>query len=154
MQRTPPLAIPELAQLLVRLEYAIAHTARAFTVGMTAIMGLFVMMAVVYGLVLRLWSVAGFVALVGGVIMFIGRAAARKTAPARMQPVMDAVRDAPDQVVSVRHYTTSDSRGLFVSHWLEVKTADHRLVMKAQDDWAELLGYLARRCPTATITAA
>ena len=86
-------------------------------------------------------------ALVGIGILFVGRAAARKTAPARMQPVMDAVRDAPDRVVSLRHYTTSDSRGMFVSHWLEIKTADHRLVMKAQDDWAELLGYLARRCP-------
>jgi hypothetical protein len=36
-----------------------------------------------------------------------------------------------------------------VNHWLEIKTAEHRLVIKAPD-WTQLYSFLERRCPNAT----
>ena len=39
---------------------------------------------------------------------------------------------------------------MFVSQWLEGKTAEHRLVMKANDDWQALAWFLQRRCKNAT----
>ena len=140
----------ELATLLVRMERAVHETAAGFTQGMMMVSGLFGLFAV-YGLATQQW---GFVVLgapfaIG--IAWLGRVAARKTSPERMKPVLDAMRDAPDRIVYVRHYQTSDSRRVFVTDWLEIKTADHRLVMKAKDDWRQLLGYVRRRCPNAKV---
>ncbi|HVV86425.1 MAG TPA: hypothetical protein VHE35_25385 [Kofleriaceae bacterium] len=147
-----PLAVSELAQLLVRMEQAIAETARGFAFGMAAVAGLFVAMALGYGIAFHAWGIAAFIGAFAAGIVWIGRVARRKTSPERMQPVMDAVRDAPGSVATIRHYTTSDSRRMFVTHWLEVKTDTHRLVMKAQQDWQQLLDYLTRRCPGADVT--
>lgn len=36
--------------------------------------------------------------------------------------VVDAVRDAPDQIVLVRHDLTSDWMRVFVTRWLEITT--------------------------------
>ncbi|MCA9677193.1 MAG: hypothetical protein H6709_13810 [Kofleriaceae bacterium] len=146
-----PLETGELAQLLVRMEQAIDQTAAGFRRGMTLVAALFLGMGLLYGVAYQQWGIAVVVAGFGGVIVLIGRAAARKTSPERMRPVMHAVRDTPEAVVLVRHYVTSDSARMFVSHWLEVKTAEHRLVMKAKDDWEQLLGYLTRRCPAARV---
>ena len=146
-----PLSTGELATLLVRMEQAIAGTSRGFAYGLAMVAGLFVAMALMYGVVFGEWGIAGVVLAFGAGIGLLGRAAVKKTAPARMQPVMDAVRDAPERILLVRHYETSDSARMFVSHWLEVKTAEHRLVMKANDDWQTLGWFLRRRCPGAAV---
>lgn len=153
MTQPRPLEIRELATLLVRMEQAVAGTARGFAIGMTMIAALFVVMGLGYGIAFHTWSIAAVLGAFAIGLLLVGRAATRRTAPERMQPVLDAVRDAPGKVATVRHYTTSDSRRIFVQHWLELRTDDHRLVMKA-DDWQELLGYLERRCPGAAVTRA
>jgi hypothetical protein len=143
--------IRELAYVLVRLEQAVAETAAGFRFGMTLVAALFFMMALAYGAAFSQWGVAAFVAAFGAGIVLIGRGASRKTAPEKMQPVLDAIRDAPDRITIVRHYQTSDSRRFFVTDWLEIKTADHRLIIKAKQDWQRLLETLRARCPNAKI---
>jgi len=152
MEASRPVDVKELALLLVRMEQAVADTGRGFALGMMAIAGFFALMAVVYALVIHVWGIAAILVGFAAGMAWLGRAAARRTSPERMQPVLDAVRDAPGKVETLRHYTTSDSRRVFVSHWLEVRTAQHRLVMKAQDDWVVLLDILRRRCPGASVT--
>lgn len=147
-----PLDVRELATLLVRMEQAVAGTARGFATGMGLIAGMFAALGLVFGLVKHAWGIAAYVGGFAVLMLVIGRAAARKTSPAQMQPVLDAVRDAPGRVTTIRHYTSSDSRALFVMHWLEVRTDDARLVMRAQDDWRQLLDYLTRRCPGASVS--
>jgi hypothetical protein len=39
---------------------------------------------------------------------------------------------------------------MFVTDWLEIKTADHRLVVKAKEDWERIYAALGKRCPNAT----
>jgi hypothetical protein len=145
-----PLEIRELATLLVRMEHAVNETAAGMRQGMFMVSGLFGMFTL-FGLISRVWGIAVFAAPFAIGIALLGRVAARKTSPERMRPVFEAMRDAPERIVYVRHYQTSDSRRLFVTDWLEIKTADHRLVMKAKDDWARLLDYVRRRCPNAKI---
>jgi len=38
---------------------------------------------------------------------------------------------------------------VFVTDWLEIETAEHRLVIKAKDDWQRPYAPLRRRCPAA-----
>ncbi len=117
----PPLEISELATLLVRMERGVEETAAGFQRGMTMVALLFFGMALLYGASFQAWG------------------------------MVDAIRDAPERVVSIRHYQTSDSRRFFVSDWLEIKTADHRLVVKVQGRWQALLDLATRRCPGAKI---
>jgi hypothetical protein len=145
-----PLEVPELAILLVRMEHAVHETSAGMRRGMYLVSGLFAMFTLI-GALVRAWPIAIVSAPFAIGIALLGRVAARKTSPERMRPVFEAMRDAPDRIVYVRHYQTSDSRRLFVTDWLEIKTADHRLVMKAKDDWARLLDYARRRCPNAKI---
>ena len=150
MAKDEPLTTSELATLLVRMEQAIAETSRGFAYGMSAIGLLFAGMAIAYGLALHQWGIAAFIAAFGVGLALLGRAAVKKTSPERMQPVMDAVKDAPERITFVRRYETSDSARMFVSQWLKVKTTEHRLIMKANDDWQTLGWFLKRRCPNAT----
>ena len=143
------LEVSELATLLVRLEQGVNETAAGFRRGMTAI-GVGAVVVAAIAAVRQLWVLVPIALLFGAAIVWLGSAAGKKTSPARMKPVLDAVRDAPERVVLVRHYETSDSARLFVRHWLEIKTAEHRLVLQATD-WEQLLGYLQRRCPTAEL---
>jgi len=140
----------ELAQLLVRLEQAVAETSGRFKVQMGVVAGFFVVMGLLMGLQ-GLWPVSAFIWAFAAFIAFIGVRAGKKTAPDKMQPVVDAVRDDPARIKLVRHYETSDSMRMFVVHWIELKTADHRLVIKAPD-WEQLYGYLRRRCPDAAFS--
>ncbi len=110
---------------------------------------LFFLGAGVYGFVNWHWGVASLLAGAGTLAVIVGNAAGKKTAPEQMRPVLEAVRDAPERVVLVRHYQTSDTRGWFVTDWLEIKTAGHRLVIKAKHDWQRLYEALRRRCPDA-----
>ena len=142
-----PLEISELASLLVRLEQAVNETSGRFKVQMTLVVVLFVAMGAGMAAVSS-WAIAAFIWVFAAGIAFIGYRAQKRTAPAQMQPVVDAVRDAPEQIVLIHHYETSDSMRMFVTDWLELKTQTHRLVMKAPD-WERLFGYLRQRCPNA-----
>jgi hypothetical protein len=93
---------------------------------------LFFVMALVYGIAMGQWGIATFIAAFGVLMVVIGVTATRRTAPERMRPVLEALRASPGDIVLVRHCETSDSHRLFVTHWIEVKTGDHRLLVKAQ----------------------
>jgi hypothetical protein len=142
-----PLETRELATLLVRLEQGVRETSGRFKVQMTLVTALFVAMGIGMAVV-ESWGVAAFVWAFAAGLAFIGVRASKRTAPAQMQPIFDAVREAPEQIVLVRHYQTSDSARMFVTDWIEIRTATHRLLMKAPD-WEQLFGYLRRRCPAA-----
>lgn len=146
---TPNLT-PEAEDLVARLERALHETGAGFQSGGMWVTGLFTVCAVIFA-VRQFWAGMVFSALFGGGVFLLMRAAARKNTPERMRPVVDAVRDAPERVVSIRHYQTSDSLRLFVTHWLMIKTADAHLLAKAKDDWEPVLAMLKRRCPDAQI---
>jgi hypothetical protein len=65
----------------------------------------------------------------------------RLIAPRRMRSVIRAVRQAPERVVRILHVTKQA--------WIVIRTADHRLVIKATNDGPALFELLRRRCPTA-----
>ena len=148
MDGAPVLETSELAYVLVRLEQAVHETAAGFRTSMGLVVGLFGLMGVAM-IAQGSWPVGLFVFAFGGFLMFVGRKASAKTSPEKMRPVLDAVRDAPDTIALVRHYQTSDSRRMFVTDWLEIKTAEHRLVIKAKEDWQRIYAALGKRCPNA-----
>jgi len=135
--------------LLADLGSRAGRTAVGFRRGMFLVSALFFVMAPVYGIKFNQWGIAAFIAAFGVGMMVIGVTAARRTSPERMLHVLSALRNSPGQISLVRHYETSDSHRMFVSHWIEVKTDKHRLVVKADRDWQELLDFLSRRCPQA-----
>ena len=96
------------------------------------------------------WGLMAFVLLFGGGLFWIGRRAASGNSPERAAPVLLALRDAPERVKTISHMVTSDSKRIFVSHWVTVKTDDGHLHVKAQD-WEQLIGKLEQRCPNATV---
>jgi hypothetical protein len=99
----------------------------------------------------KMWTET-FVCLGLGVALFVlGRFAAKKSGPAAAEPVLWALRDEPERVEEISHTTTSDSRRIFVSHWVVVKTRDGKLRVRA-DDWEQLIAQLQRRCPDAKLT--
>jgi hypothetical protein len=69
----------------------------------------------------------------------------------RRSPALFALLERPEDVVSVTHYTTSDSRGLFVSHWLRVRTAGGQVPLRIDAGDVSVAQALARRCPRASI---
>ena len=148
MDGAPVLETSELAWVLVRLEQAVRETAENFRRGMSMLVALFGIMGVIavmqgsYGMLVIVVPFIGF-------FFFIGHKASMKTSPEKMKPVVDAVREAPERITLVRHYQTSDSRRVFVTDWLEIKTAEHRLVVKAKDDWMRIYEALGKRCPNA-----
>jgi hypothetical protein len=134
-------------RLIGRLTADSAETARRFRQqGLVILIGSFVVAGI--AALRALWFLVPFALGLGGAIYWLGRVAARKTSPERAAPVLVALREAPERVRSIRHAETSDSRRIFVSHWVEVKTDDGLLRVKA-DDWRELMDALARRCPSA-----
>ncbi|HEY4245092.1 MAG TPA: hypothetical protein VGM88_34990 [Kofleriaceae bacterium] len=76
--------------------------------------------------------------------------AGRRNSPARMLPVVDALRTAPETIGLVEHYETSgDRRRLFKSHFIRVATPTHRLVIRADQDWPPIYQQLCVLCPNA-----
>lgn len=134
--------------LLVRLEQGVGQTAKGFRRGTFFVGGLFFAMALLY---VQHLEIAAFIAAFGAVLILLGTIAVRRNAPERMAPVLAALRDAPDRIELIRHYTTSDSRRIFVTNWIEVKTDQHRLLVKANTDWDRVLEQLAQRCPHAEV---
>ena len=136
--------------LFARLERGVAETAAGFTRGALLIGGLFFLMSI--ALVAKgAWGVALLAGGFGAALVLLGVVAARRTSPERMRPVIEALRSSPETIVSVGHMQTSDSRKMFRTQWIEVKTAEHRLFIKANDDWQELLDRLQRLCPQAEV---
>jgi hypothetical protein len=149
VEGAPVLETSELAYVLVRLEQAVAQTAAGFRRGMMMLVLLFACMGM-FAVVQGSYGVLAFIVPFIALFAWIGWRASAKTSPERMKPVVDAVRDAPEAITVVRHYQTSDSARVFVTDWLEIKTADHRLVIKAKDDWQRIYAALGKRCPNAT----
>jgi hypothetical protein len=91
-------------------------------------------------------------AVVGAIFFLLlavfGRYVANKT---ERSPAVVALSQCPGEVVSVRYYETSDSRGIFRTKWLEVRTASAHVALKVDDDLDPLVQALARRCPNASL---
>src|SRR5262245_27809133 len=97
-----PVPRSELDELLARLDEAVEGTAAGFKRGGYLVCGLILALAVSFA-VQRAWGVTAIVAAFGVGIFLIMRAAARRNAPEKMRPVVAAVRDTPERVVSLRH---------------------------------------------------
>jgi hypothetical protein len=146
-----PQPADEVATLIARLERALHETAAGFKVGTIWVSGLFFVIALSFAFE-GFWGGAAFGAVFGVAIVLLGRVAARKNSPEKMRPVVAAVREAPETIMVLRHYQTSDSRRVFVTDWIEIKTANHRMLVKAKKEWQSLLAMLERRCPNAKVT--
>jgi hypothetical protein len=142
----------EMQGLVTRLEEGVAATARGFRIGAVWVSALFFSIGA-YHFVVSQWEIGLLCVAAGVVTGSVGLLAAHRNKPERMLPVLEAVRVQPELVVRVRHTTTSDSRGVFVTHWITVSTADRYLMIKANHDWQRLTHLLARRCPHATVEA-
>ena len=92
------------------------------------------------------WEVTAVLTLGIGVMFVLGRGFVARAAPAQMQPVVDAVRDAPETIVSVRCFLAGVGP---TTRYLEIKTASHCLMMVAHDDLWIYRG-LQRLCPRAS----
>ena len=138
----------ELATLLVRMEQAVNETGGRFKTQGILVVGLFVLMGLGMG-VQGSWGIAAFVWGFGVLLTFVFLKAASKNSPEKMQPVVDAMRDAPETIKLVRHYETSDSARMFVTQWLSIATEKNQLLLKATADWKQLLTYIKERCPDA-----
>jgi hypothetical protein len=143
----------EQARLLSRLEGALNDTSAGFARGGVLVCGVFLVCAIAFA-AKGAWFAVGFSAAFGVVILLIMRVAIRRNATEKMRPVFEAVRDAPERVTLLHHYQTSDSQRMFVTHWVLIKTAEGHLLVKAKDDWEELLEMLQRRCPNAQVAHA
>jgi hypothetical protein len=134
----PPLDPDEVYDLALRLERAVtaARPGPQLLLGLS-LCGPAVMLAFNAGLYLAVYSF---------IVAFTSAAVWNWIASARMRPVLDAVIEAPERVVLLRHL-----RGNIGATWIELWTADRRLIVKATKDWHELFVALRRRCPTARV---
>ena len=139
----------ELEKMVARLEAGVVDTGRRFGSGGTVIAVGAVVVAVI-ATVREIWVLVPICLAFGAGILALSRLAQRRNSPARAAPVLAALREAPERVTRIVHMVTSDSHGLFESHWISVGTKDGHLHVRA-DDWKELLDALARRCPAAKV---
>ncbi len=146
-----PHSADELETLIARLERALHETAAGFTRGTIWVSALFFVIALAFA-VQGFWFGGAFSGAFGIAVVWLGRIAVRKNSPEKMRPVVVAVRDAPETILVLRHYQTADSRRVFVTDWIEIKTANHRMLVKAKKEWQLLLAMLERRCPNAKVT--
>ena len=123
-----PQSADELASLVARLERALHETAAGFKLGTIWVSGLFFAMALAFA-VQGWWGGAAFGGAFGVAIVLLGRVAIRRNSPEKMRPIVAAVRDAPETIVALRHYQTSDSRRWFVTDWIEIRTAKHHMLV-------------------------
>lgn len=139
----------DVAPLIRRLEAAIDETRRKYmTGGKLVVVG----SVVVAGLaaVRHIWFLVPVCLVFGAAMYLLMRVAIKRTGSAVAAPVLRALADTPDRVLTVEHRQTSDSMRLFVTDWIEVKTADGRLFVRAPD-WESLIEQLAHRCPAAAV---
>jgi hypothetical protein len=144
---------PDLASLLRRLESGIAETtAKWKSQGTMIIVGSVAMAGL--SAVRQIWFLVPVCLLFGVGIYFLMNAATRNSGPEKAAPVLEALRIAPGRITKIGHRITSDSKRLFVTHWIDVVSDEGHIMVRADDDWRPLLGQLARRCPQATVTGA
>jgi len=141
----------ELERLLARLEKGVADTRQQFGSGGTVIAVGSVVVAGIAAL-RAIWFLVPVCLLFGAGAFALARLAQRKNSPERAAPVLVALRDAPERVTRIVHMVTSDSRGVFQTHWITVGTGGAGHLHVRADDWKELLEVLARRCPQAEVT--
>jgi hypothetical protein len=138
-------------RLIARLSVDAAETPERFRrQGQIMVIGSIVVAAL--AAVQHIWFLIAVCLVFGGLMLLLFRAAAAKNGPERYEPVLRALREAPERVRTISHAETSDSRRMFVSHWIVVTTDDGLLRVKA-DDWQTVLAAVAARCPGATIKA-
>lgn len=97
-----------------------------------------------------LW-LAGFgLVFFGGLVLLMIRAERRY----QHNPVLEALARSPADVTKVRHIATSDSRRMFVTHWVQVFVADQTKPLGFRVDEQQVAAFaelLARRCPNADV---
>jgi len=104
------------------------------------------------GIASKVWFFAVF-----GAVFFGGLAAGMAWVEKRYMstnPVLTALIERPDEIVKVRHIETSDTRRLFVTHWVHVFARDHKKPLGfrvPEERIAEFAHMLARRCPAADV---
>lgn len=135
----------ELAYLLERLGQSVDQMPGKMRGRTLAIAGLCLAGAAA-GAASHQWVGVGIAGVLAACSAGMGAGAIKRAAPERTRPALDAVRDAPERITSVRHHRP---RYAPVAHWLEITTADSRLTVDA-DDWQRLYSALQRRCPAAT----
>lgn len=135
----------ELAYLLQRLEESVAETPGRMRRRSLAMVGLCVAGAGLAA-ISQAWVPLGIAAVLGTFSATAGAKATRRASPDHTRPVVDAVRDAPERITSVRHHRPQFAP---VEHWLAIETAGHRLTVDAKD-WQRLYSALQRRCPAAS----
>ena len=141
---------PELIALLRRFEAGIAETTAKFKSQGTMIV---VGSVVVAGLsaARQIWFLVPVCLVFGVATWFLMKAATRNSGPERAAPVLEALRIAPGRIKRIAHQAMSDSKRLFVTHWIRVEVDGGHIFMRADDDWQVLLEQLARRCPQAKL---
>ncbi len=135
----------ELAYLLKRVGESVDQTRGRMRNRTLAMSGLCVAGAVAAA-ASHQWVGVGIAGVLAACSAGMGAGAIQRAAPEGTRPVLEAVRDAPERIRSVRHHRP---RYAPVAHWLEITTADARLTVEA-DDWQRLYSALQRRCPAAT----
>jgi hypothetical protein len=141
---------PEVAALIQRFERGIAETTAKFhSQGTVIVVGavLFAGVAAVQQTWFLIPVCLGFAA----GIFWLMKVAARNSGPERAAPVLEALKHAPGRVTRVSHRTTSDSKRIFVTHWVEVISDEGRIFVRANDDWEQLLAAVSKRCPQAAV---
>lgn len=136
-------------RLIARLTVDARETAARFRRQSTVILVGSLVVAAIAAL-RAIWFLVPVCVLFGAGIRLLGRAAANKSSSERSDPVLAALRDAPERVQTIVHHETSDSHRMFVSHWVVVTTADGQLRVRA-DDWEALIDKLRQRCPDAQV---
>jgi hypothetical protein len=144
VRRDRPLDDAELARLLAALENEVE--ASRIKSGLGALVAIVILMLLVFAVILIGQPLMALVFTALIVLVLVGRAAAStRAAPASWQPVVEAVREAPDRIISIEQHKPREGWGI----WLTVRTADHALRVNTSRA-TELVALLARRCPSAT----
>lgn len=142
---------PDVSTLIQRFERGIVETTDKFrSQGMMIVIGSGAMAGL--AALRQIWFLVPVCGAFGLGIWFLMRAAAKNSGPERAAPVLEALRRAPGRITLVAHRETSDSKRLFVTHWVEVLSDDGgRIYVRADDDWRLLLERLSRLCPQAKL---
>ncbi len=147
----PPDPVPrdEVDALVVRLSEGMGNLGRQTALIAYLIGALFAGLGLLFGLAHGAWDIAAAVGGFGAALFALLWFGARRLDPARMRPVLDDLRHHPGRIVSIRHYSANRERGYMIREFVEVKTDTHRLVVRADHDWPQLMDRLGARCPQA-----
>lgn len=137
--------------LLERIETGVKQTSRSFIPGMVLVVTLFAAMTLLFGFGRGAWGIAAITGAAAVGFLLLGLGAMRRTSPERNQTALHTLRAHPETIYQVRHFETSDSKHVFVTHWIEIDTHYEKLRFKANNDWRQLLVLLSLYCPQAQV---